>query len=237
MIVERQAHADGVFVIYDGTLAEDEVLRLFDGADAQREGRPLDERTGRGSVRVIDRGDQRWVLRHYHRGGAVARLVEDHYLWTGLDRARAFREWRLLARLAELELPAPTPVAARVVRRGWAYRADIVTRYLPETRPLSAFLDDGHPLDGTWLEIGRMVRAFHDHGVHHPDLTAHNILLDAGRRVFLVDFDNARFRPPGEWRNAGLARLERSLRKVALETGGEFDEDGWRQLTAGYRGG
>ncbi len=236
MIEERVAQADDTFVIYDAALAEDEVLRVFDGAYTQREGRPLDERTGRGSVRIIDRGAERWVLRHYHRGGAVARLIEDHYLWTGLDRARSFREWRLLARLAELDLPAPAPVAARVVRRGWAYRSDIVTRYLPETRPLSAFLDDGYPLDGIWQRIGRMVRAFHDHGVHHPDLTAHNILLDSGGRAFLVDFDNARFRAPGGWRDAGIARLERSLRKVALETGSAFDEHGWQQLTAGYRG-
>src|SRR5690606_4980321 len=78
---------------------------------------------------------------------------------------------------------------------------------------------------------------FHDHGVHHPDLTAHNILLDSSGRTFLVDFDNAKIRAPGPWREAGLARLGRSLREVALETGGEFAERGWRELEAGYRAG
>ncbi|HEX6994018.1 MAG TPA: 3-deoxy-D-manno-octulosonic acid kinase [Gammaproteobacteria bacterium] len=236
MTEERIVRAGRAIVVHDAAVAERDVLCLFDGAYVERETRRLDERTGRGGVRIVDRGDERWVLRHYHRGGAVSRFVDDHYLWLGLDRARSFREWRLLARLAELGLPAPRPVAARVVRSGLAYRADIVTRYLPDTRPLSAFLDEGVPLDGLWREIGRMVRAFHDHGVQHPDLTAHNILLDPSGRTFLVDFDNARLRAPGSWREAGLARLERSLRKVALETGGTFDERGWRELEAGYRG-
>lgn len=236
MTEERIVRTDGAIVVHDAAIPEQDVLCLFDGAFVERETRRLDERTGRGGVRVVDRGDERWVLRHYHRGGAIARFVDDHYVWMGLDRARSFREWRLLARLADLGLPAPRPVAARVVRSGLVYQADIVTRYLPDTRPLSAFLDEGRPLDGLWREVGRMVRAFHDHGVHHPDLTAHNILLDSSGRTFLVDFDNARLRPPGSWRAAGLARLERSLRKVALETGGEFDERGWRELEAGYHG-
>jgi 3-deoxy-D-manno-octulosonic acid kinase len=235
MIDERIARSGDAFVVHDAAVDTHEALALFDGDFVRRESRPLDERTGRGAVRVIDRGNEKWVLRHYHRGGVIARLIEDHYLWTGLDRARSFREWRLLAQLAGHGLPAPRPVAARVLRRGLAYQADIVTRYLPDTRPLSAFLDDGRPLEDLWRDIGRMVRAFHDHGVHHPDLTAHNILLDSSGRTFLVDFDNASLRPPGPWREAGLARLERSLRKVALETGGEFDPQGWRQLEAGYR--
>lgn len=235
MIDERIVRAGSAVVVHDAALGKQEALCLFDGVYVERESRPLDERTGRGAVRVIDRGVEQWVLRHYHRGGVISRLVEDHYVWTGLDRARSFREWRLLARLADLGLPAPRPVAARVVRRGLAYQADIVTRYLPGTRPLSAFIDDGRPLDGLWREIGRMVRAFHEHGVHHPDLTAHNILLDSSGRTYLVDFDNAKLKAPGPWREAGLARLERSLRKVALETGGEFDEQGWRLLEAGYR--
>src|SRR5690606_36406588 len=236
MTDERIVRAGNAVVLRDATVVAPAVLCLCAGAYVERETRPLDERTGRGAVRIIDRGDERWVLRHYHRGGVISRLVDDHYIFTGLDRARSFREWRLLARLAELGLPAPRPVAARVVRVGFAYQADIVTRYLPDTRPLSAFLDDGRPLDGLWREIGRMVRAFHDHGAHHPDRTAHNILLDSSGRTFLVDFDDAKLKTPGPWREAGLARLERSLRKVALETGSDFDARGWRQLEAGYRG-
>jgi 3-deoxy-D-manno-octulosonic acid kinase len=176
-----------------------------------------------------------WVLRHYHRGGLVAKLVYDHYLWLARERTRAFREWRLLAQLYAGGLPVPRPIAARAVRHGLLYRADIVTALIPDTQPLSSHLRDGEIAREQWVEIGRMVRRFHDRGVDHPDLTAHNILLGQGRDVFLVDFDNARIKPPGPWQAGGVARLQRSLRKVALEFGTEFHETGWNVLLDAYR--
>jgi hypothetical protein len=54
--------------------------------------------------------------------------------------------------------------------------------------------------------------------------------------VFLVDFDNARLRLPGPWSRLGVARFERSLRKVALETGTEFDAHAWELVRRGYGG-
>jgi 3-deoxy-D-manno-octulosonic acid kinase len=233
----RVARLDGALVLYDAGAERAARVGLehwFDREHWRRAGEPLGETTGRGAVVVLDHGDEKWVLRHYNRGGLVARFVEDHYVWTGVERTRAFREWRLLARLLALGLPVPRPIAARVARSGLAYQADIITRYLPGTRPLSALLNEGSPI-AVWAEIGAMVRLFHDSGVDHPDLTAHNILLTPEGDVFLVDFDNARVRQPGRWREAGLARLQRSLRKVALETGVDFDPNGWRRLEDGYR--
>lgn len=234
MIEANTAASGDSIILHDAALEEPRIDRLFDEEHWQREGQRLAEKTGRGNVLVLDRGTEKWVLRHYHRGGFVSRFVHDHYLWLGLERSRAFREWRLLAALNGAGLPAPRPVAARVRRQGLLYQADIVTAWLPDTRPLSVYLDENRPLAGRWRAIGRMLRAFHDRGVEHPDLTAHNILLDSEGGTFLVDFDNARVRPPGPWREAGLARLERSLRKVALETGTSFDEAGWQTLRQGY---
>ena len=62
---------------------------------------------GRGAALLVDpartlkeahRGE-RWVLRHYQRGGWAAKLSDDAYLYTGAERTRPFREWRLLAQL------------------------------------------------------------------------------------------------------------------------------------------
>ena len=235
---EERVRLDGAqAAIYDASRYHDYDERWFDGDFYRRNGARLHSTTGRGGVLVFDRGVETWVLRHYHRGGLVARFIYDHYLWTGLDRSRAFREWRLLARLAALELPSPRPIAARVIRQGPIYQADIVTSLIPATRPLSSFLRDGHVANAQWAAIGAMVRAFHRHSVDHPDLTAHNILIGDANRVFLVDFDNARLRTPGKWERAGLSRLERSLRKVALETGTRFDDDAWRLVVAAYDGG
>jgi 3-deoxy-D-manno-octulosonic acid kinase len=175
-----------------------------------------------------------WVVRHYHRGGLVARFVADHYVWAGLDATRAFREWRLLRRLRAAGLPVPNPIAAHVYRTGPIYTADIITTYLPDTRKLSAFISEGAVPPRCWRQVGRMIRAVHAHGVDHPDLTAHNILLDTSGALFLVDFDNARVKPAGTWQRAGVERLQRSLRKVALETGTEFDPAAWAEIEAGY---
>ena len=206
----------------------------FDREFWRRRGARRHTSTGRSPVLILDRGDESWVLRHYRRGGAVARFVDDHYWFTGLHRTRAFKEWSLLQQLGEWRLPAPAGIAACVRRQGCLYQADIITRFLPDTHALSAALKgDGVPVD-TWRRIGRMLRRFHDHGVDHPDLTAHNVLLDRESRAYLVDFDNAAVRGCGRWKQRGLARFQRSLRKVALETGTQFSDVGWRALLESY---
>ena len=191
--------------------------------------------TGRAGVLMLERGNETWVYRHYHRGGLVAKLCYDEYLWTGAERSRPVREWHVLDRLTRQGLPAPRPVAARAVRAGPIYRADILTVLLPDTVPLSSRLGELWPDLALWSAIGAMVAGFHRAGCDHPDLTAHNILVDSSRRPFLVDFDNARMRRPGSWQQAGVARLKRSLRKVSLETGAPFDEASWEALDAAYR--
>lgn len=190
--------------------------------------------TGRAGVLMLDRPDETWVYRHYHRGGFVSRLSYDQYVWTGIERSRPVREFRLLDMLAGQSLPSPRPVAARAVRSGLIYRADILTVLLPGTVPLSSRIGQLWRETPLWQAIGRMVAGFHRAGCDHPDLTAHNILIDSAHRPFLVDFDNARLRPAGSWQQAGIARLRRSLGKVALETGSRFDESAWRALCAAY---
>ena len=114
------------------------------------------------------------------------------------------------------------------------YTADIITEYLDNTRSLETVLNDGDAIPEQWELIGRTLRLFHDHGVDHADLNARNILVDDNRQVFLVDFDRGKLRGLGSWRDENLRRLQRSLRKVALESGSAFDSKGWLALEAGY---
>jgi 3-deoxy-D-manno-octulosonic acid kinase len=214
--------------------AEPPVAAWFSADEWRRAGAVALETSGRGEVLIVAHGGETWVLRHYRRGGLVARFIDDHYLWVGEDRARAFREWRLLRKLRAGGLPVPDPVAAHVYRTGLIYTADIITTYLPNTRKLSWFIEQGKVPADCWRGVGAMIRAVHDYGVNHPDLTAHNILLDETGKPFLVDFDNAEQRPPGEWRRLGMERFNRSLRKVALETGTDFDPAAWAEIEAGY---
>jgi len=206
----------------------------FDRPAWEAQGAHRHTSTGRAPVLICEAGMETWVLRHYSRGGLVARLIEDHYFWHGLVRTRAWRELRILVQMRDWNLPVPEPVAAWVVRRGLAYQADIITVYIPQTHALSALLRGDSVPESLWQKIGRMLAEFHDFGVDHPDITAHNILVDSDMRPFLVDFDNAVIRPRGAWQKRGLARFQRSLRKVAMETGTEFSPAQWRIVEAGY---
>jgi len=221
-------------VLYDAALREHVDASWFDPAHWHGARGVERETSGRGAVLIVPHGDETWVVRHYRRGGYVQRFIEDHYIWLGTERSRSFREWRLLRRLHDAGLPVPNPIAAHVHRIGALYTADIITTYLPDTRKLSAFIAEHAVPRDCWRRIGRMVRAVHEHGVDHPDLTAHNILLDARDQLFLVDFDNAHVKPPGPWQRAGVERLQRSLRKVAVETGTEYDPAAWAEIEAGY---
>ncbi len=193
---------------------------------------------GRGEALFIEHAGQSWVLRHYRRGGFMARLAVDHYLWTGEQRTRPFREWRLLHDMHVTGLPVPAPVAARYRRRGLTYGGDLITERIIDAQPVSALLAVA-PLPGaTWHAIGRCIRRFHDAGVCHADLNAHNILIHGAQRVFLVDFDRSRRRAPGAWRAKNLSRLKRSLEKISSELPPErFSSPDWANLQAAYASG
>jgi len=165
-----------------------------------------------GTALVFEQQGRRYVLRHYRRGGMAARFSHDEYLWLGEHRTRSLAELRLLLQLHAAGLPVPRPVAGRYEHTGIAYRADLITEQLPDTLSLARRLEAGELSLATWQAVGRCIRRFHDHGVCHADLNAHNILLRGDHEVFLVDFDRAaRRRKPGMWRDANLARLRRSL--------------------------
>ena len=221
-------------VLYDARRLEQVSDDWFQESYWRTAGKVFGEALGRGSVVFVRHGDDTWVLRHYHRGGFVGRFIRDRYFWRGVEQTRAFREWRLLSELRTRQLPVPPPVAARVRRRGLGYTADIITEYLDNTRSLETVLNDGDAIPEQWELIGRTLRRFHDHGVDHADLNARNILVDDNRQVFLVDFDRGKLRGLGSWRDENLRRLQRSLRKVAMESGSAFDSRGWLALEAGY---
>lgn len=191
---------------------------------------------GRGAAWRINTGDIDWVLRLYRRGGLPGKLILDWYFYTGLERTRAWREWRLLATLHERGLPVPRPVAARVLHNGLGYRAAIITATVPG-HSLAHRLNHGDMTDAMWRATGRCIRRFHDAGVWHADLNAHNILIHAAGDepvVHLIDFDRGRLRTPERtWRDANLARLERSLAKVAPDET-PVVTSGWALLKAAY---
>ncbi|MDX1467303.1 MAG: 3-deoxy-D-manno-octulosonic acid kinase [Halomonas sp.] len=186
----------------------------FDPAWWRDAGRVTGEAPGRGASLFLDAGDGvEWVLRPYRRGGLIARLSETRYLWTGLERTRAFHELRLTARLRERGLPVPRPVAARVTHHGLTYEAALVTVRIPGARALAELITHEQADEALLVRVGATVRRFHDEGLDHVDLNARNLLIDPEGRVWLIDLDRCRLGRPGRWRAANLARLQRSFEK------------------------
>jgi len=176
------------------------------------------EAPGRGSSLFItpyEGAAEQWVLRPYRRGGLIARLSKARYLWTGVERTRAFREIRLTARLFTLGLPVPRPMAVCVTRHGPTYEAALITRRIAGAGALAERLQNATASPLLFERVGRMIRRFHDAGLDHVDLNARNILIDADDTPWLIDLDRCRLRAPGQWQKANMARLERSLAKFA----------------------
>ncbi|MFO8024262.1 3-deoxy-D-manno-octulosonic acid kinase, partial [Thiohalophilus sp.] len=151
---------------------------------------------GRGTTFFVNHYEMELALRHYHRGGVIARWSADRYLWTGLESNRAWRELHLLQTLRERNLPVPRPIAAQVIRHGLLYTADIMTRRIPGAKPVGQLLVNESLDTGHWVVMGGVIRRFHSQGVYHADLNANNILLDAGGRFYLIDFDRGVIRTP-----------------------------------------
>jgi 3-deoxy-D-manno-octulosonic acid kinase len=191
---------------------------------------------GRGGAWFLDSGPRHWVLRHYRRGGFIARLSADRYIWAGESRVRAFAEYRLLARLIERGLPVPKPIGARYQRAGLRYRCDLITERVEGARALSAEIAAGALADEAWLSIGATLARLHAAGVDHADLNAHNVLIDRRGAVSVIDFDRGRIRDSGVWKLRNLRRLRRSLEKVSHNLPpGRFSKEAWESLVAGYR--
>lgn len=232
----RQRRHGGRYYIWNRRLLDAADDALFEPEAWAQAGRLSGQASGRGAAYFLrNEAGTGWVLRHSRRGGIVAHISDDSYLWLGLSRSRVFREFRLLAELHGRDLPVPEPVAARVVRRGLMYRGDLITVEVPNARPLADWLADTALPEQRWQAIGATIARFHHAGVYHHDLNARNILLDADGAITLIDFDKSALRRPGRWCRQNLARLRRSLDKIAgRKPGLHFRDQDWRHLQTGY---
>lgn len=231
--VEQRLEIPGGGILYDASRLRKAQPEWFDREYWQHRDALASMTGGRGSVAFLQTDDGNWVLRRYLRGGLMARVSRDRYLWTGERRTRSFAEWRLLAELLRRHLPVPRPVAARYQRSGLSYTADLITEEISGARTLAQSLSSRSAEQ--WRAIGRTIARFHREGVHHADLNAHNILIAPDETIYVLDFDRGRIRGRGAWEQDVLARLKRSLEKVSRpRSDAHFNERNWSALMEGY---
>lgn len=225
------------YILYDMDAVPKLDVISFDPRNLAERQALVGEVCGRGPTYFIRIEQQDWVLRHYQRGGVVARFIKDSYLWMGLHRTRPWREWHMLQKLYSWPLPVPRPIAARASRHGLFYKADIITQRLVDARSLTECIKETQLSRERWRAIGTCIRRFHDADVSHPDITSDNILLEDGDGVYLIDFDKCKLRHRStSWRAKNLGRLNRSLVKRRwIYKSFNFSDADWQALCEGYR--
>lgn len=232
------------YILYDADIITEPTVQLFDRDYHTKQQAQQNNSTaakagvGRAKVVYFILDKRSLVLKHYFRGGVVARFIKDRYLGFDVEKSRAFRELRLLKKMFQLGLPVPQAVAAHVEKSLFSYRADLITEEIKDAKTLADVLSEKN-IDATqWQKIGACLKSFHQKNVYHADLNARNILVTDAQEIYLIDFDNSDFRSDSNpWKAENLKRLKRSLLKFKNnQPVFYFDESDWSSLLAGYDG-
>jgi 3-deoxy-D-manno-octulosonic acid kinase len=185
---------------------------------------------GRGSAWFVRGAFGAGVLRHYRRGGWMARLSDDAFLWRGEAHVRSFSEFALLAELTRVGLPVPAPIAAYYRKANGRYRAAILVTRIYAVANFAAAVAQA-PGSAPWSAAGKAIALCHRARAHHADLNGHNLLVDGAGEVHVIDWDKGRIEPTvGNWCRRSLDRLERSLLKHCPQVPAERIAEGMVEL-------
>ncbi len=206
----------------------------FDAEFWQQRDAVIGSAKGRGTTWFVKTDKLEMALRHYRRGGLFGRLVADSYVFLGWEKTRCAQELALLQRLVDGGVNVPRPVAARAVRHGCYYQADILVEKVPNASDLVAVLKQRSLSQDEWLKVGALIRQMHDLQVCHTDLNIHNILMDGEGAFWLIDFDKCYQSKGDSWKAGNLQRLLRSLHKELKKCGILWQESHWAYLEQGY---
>jgi 3-deoxy-D-manno-octulosonic acid kinase len=185
---------------------------------------------GRGTVFAIPAplsGGGQWVVRHYHRGGALASILGDRYLRVGMPRP--VREYALGRALAERGVPTPRMVGAAVYSAGAFYRGDLVTERVEGARDLAAVLfgvaelpsapgseSDTRSAQGARLGVHELAGA----GGAHRESAGHEAAGDGAVREAAMGAAGRLIRRAHD---AGLIHPDLNLKNILLTAGPEAE--------------
>jgi 3-deoxy-D-manno-octulosonic acid kinase len=222
------------FILFDTEHFFEPIPKIFTSQYWQALGAITGQATGRGTTYFFQYNNNEYVLRHYCRGGLIGKMLSDQYLYAGLEKSRAWQEFRLLQHMRTLGLACPTPVAAMLKKRSLYYQADIISKRIPNAQDLHHILLMKRLSADVWQKIGQTIAKFHNHQIHHHDLNIHNIMLDAERRIWLIDFDKCEVKQGNNWKKSNITRLKRSFEKERRLHNIHWQLSDWQSLVSAY---
>jgi 3-deoxy-D-manno-octulosonic acid kinase len=233
----QQKTVNGHIILFDAAHFSDVTPHMFSGDYWQQKNAITGQAIGRGTTYFFQHEQHEYVLRHYRRGGLIGKILNDQYLYTGLEQSRAWQEFNLLQHMQTLGLACPKPIAARLIRRGCYYQADIISSKIEKAQDLYQVLLKSSVSTEAWQQIGQTIAEFHQQQIYHHDLNIHNIMLDNNQKAWLIDFDKCAVKTGEEWKKANIARLKRSFEKELALHNINWDASDWQNLITAYLNG
>jgi len=225
---------DNQTIWYDETLLEEDPQHVFDPEFWQKSGKVIGSAQGRGTTWFVQTKTIEAALRHYRRGGLFGKLIEDSYRFSGWEQTRSYQEFQLLNLLIQAGVNVPRPIAARSVKQGFSYKADLLSEKIPNARDLVSILVDQPLAADMYKKIGQEIKKMHDAQVNHTDLNIHNILIDEKEKVWIIDFDKCFQQSGDSWKPVNLDRLKRSFEKEVKKRAIHWSDESWNFLLKGY---
>jgi 3-deoxy-D-manno-octulosonic acid kinase len=131
------------------------------------------------------------VVKYYTRGGFIRHFVKRRYMRWGKIRSQA--EFELLQKVISLGVKAPKPIAY-AYRGAMIYKAWLVTEEIKQHQTLAQLsLSDPDRVGLLIDDVASQISTLIHNKIFHVDLHPGNVLIDHNKRVYLIDFDKARF--------------------------------------------
>ena len=219
---------------YDESLITEPAETLFDITYWQNKNAVVGSATGRGTTWFLQLDTMQAALRHYRRGGLFGKLVKDNYWFSGWENTRSAQEFQLLLTLTKAGVNVPKPIAARAIKTGFTYQADLLSERIPCAQDLVDILQKRSLSEEMYQRIGEEIAKMHNAGVNHTDLNIHNILIDADDTVWIIDFDKCHQRTYLGWQKTNLDRLLRSFRKEQNKRSIRWESKEFEHILVGY---
>jgi len=223
-----------LYIVFDDSLINDDIEDCFDAQFWQNSNKVIGSAQGRGTTWFVQLDKIQGALRHYRRGGFFGKIISDHYIFNGWEKARSVAEFYLLQKLNSAGVNVPKPIAARVKKRNFCYQADLLSEKIPDAQDLVSILQQRTLTEFEYAAIATQIKKMHQAQVNHTDLNIHNILLDKQGKVWLIDFDKCYQQSGDAWKGTNLQRLLRSFNKELNKRHIKWSASDWELLSKAY---